>query len=79
MKSNTLSKLLIPGGAFMHLPHEMFPSILNTNDDVPVKPRHSQSNWEAADKVASVNRLGAAEAKRERRAEKLRRLEARNG
>ena len=34
MKSSMLSKLLILGGAFMHLPHEMFPSILNTNDDV---------------------------------------------
>ncbi len=77
--SSMLSKLLILGGAFMHLPHEMFPSILNTNDDVPTPPRTSKSNWEDTDKVASLNRLGAAEAKRERRAEKLRRLEARNG
>lgn len=79
MKSNMLAKLLVLGGAFMHLPHEMFPSILNTNDDVPVPPRTSKSNWEATDKVASINRLGAAEAKRQRRADKLRRLEARNG
>lgn len=79
MKSSMLTKLLVLGGAFMHIPHEMFPRITNTNDPVPVPPRHSKSNWEATDKVASLHRLGAAEAKRERRAEKLRRLEARNG
>lgn len=79
MKSSMLTKLLVIGGALMHIPHEMFPRIINTNDVVPVPPRHSKSNWEDTDKVASLNRLGAAEAKRERRAEKLRRLEARNG
>ena len=80
MKSSMLTKLLVIGGALMHIPHEMFPRIINnTNDGVPTPPRHSKSNWEATDKVASLNRLGAAEAKRERRAEKLRRLEARNG
>lgn len=80
MKSSMLTKLLVIGGALMHIPHEMFPRIINnTNDVVPVPPRHSKSNWEATDKVASLERLGAAEAKRERRAEKLRRLEARNG
>lgn len=79
MKSSMLTKLLVIGGALMHIPHEMFPRINNTNDVVPTPPRHSKSNWEATDKVASLNRLGAAEAKRERRAEKLRRLEARNG
>lgn len=79
MKSKMLTKLLVIGGALMHLPHEMFPRIINTNDAVPVPPRTSKSNWEATDKVASINRLGAAEAKRQRRADKLRRLEARNG
>lgn len=78
IKSSMLHKLLVLGGAFMHLPHEMFPSILN-NNPVRVDPKYSKSNWEDTDKVASLNRLGAAEAKRERRAEKLRRLEARNG
>lgn len=78
MKSSMLTKLLVIGGALMHLPHEMFPRIINTNDAVPVPPRTSKSNWEATDKVASLHRLGAAEAKRQRRAEKLRRLEERN-
>ena len=78
IKSSMLSKLLILGGAFMHLPHEMFPSILNTADDVPVKPKHSEPDWNAS-RVESLRRCEAAEQKRERRAEKLRRLEARNG
>ena len=73
MKTSSLvSKLLILGGAFMHLPHEMFPSILNTNDDVPVKPKHSALNWDTS-RAESERRCAAAEQKRERRAEKLRR------
>lgn len=79
MKSSMLTKLLVIGGALMHIPHEMFPRITNTNDAVPVPPRHSKSNWEATDKVASLERLGAAEAKRQRRAEKRRQLEERHG
>lgn len=78
IKSSMLSKLLILGGAFMHLPHEMFPSILNTNDDVPVKPKHSEPDWNSS-RAESERRCAAADQKRERRAEKLRRLEARNG
>lgn len=80
MKSSMLTKLLVIGGALMHIPHEMFPRIINnTNDVVPTPPRHSKSNWEATDKVASLERLGAAEAKRQRRAEKRRQLEERHG
>lgn len=72
--SSMVTKLLILGGAFMHLPHEMFPSILNTNDDVPVKPKHSEPDWNTS-RVESARRYAAAEDKRNRRAEKLRRLE----
>lgn len=78
IKSSMLSKLLVIGGAFMHLPHEMFPSILNTNDDVPTKPKHSPPSWDMSH-AESRRRYDAAQQKRERRAEKLRRLEARNG
>lgn len=80
MKSSMLTKLLVIGGALMHIPHEMFPRIINnTNDVAPTPPRHSKSNWEATDRVASLERLGAAEAKRQRRAEKRRQLEERHG
>lgn len=78
MKSSALRKLLVLGGALMHMPHEMFPRILNTADAVPVAPKHSKSNWNS-NRVESARRHEAAIAKRQRRAEKLRRLEERNG
>lgn len=70
----TLQNILVRGGALTRLPHEMFPHILNTNDMVPVMPRHSKANWESTDKVANLERLGAAEAKRKRRADKLQKV-----
>lgn len=72
-----IRKLLVLGGAFMHLPHEMFPSIMNTSKDIPVPPKRSTANWQSSP-TESNRRHQAAIDKRQRRAEKLRRLEERN-
>lgn len=69
--NESLKKILVLGGAFNYLPHEMFPTILNVNDAVPVEPKHSHADWNIGS-VESHRRHQAAIEKRERRAEKLR-------
>ena len=68
-----LQSILVIGAALSYVPHEMFPNILNTNDPVPVKPKHSKASWNVS-QVEGQRRDQAAKEKRERRANKLRKL-----
>lgn len=71
--SSMLKKLLILGGALTHVPFEMFPRILNTTDAVPTHPKAMKNDYYRS-ASESDRRNNAAIAKRERRAEKLRKL-----
>lgn len=72
--SSMLKKLLVLGGALTHVPFEMFPRILNTNDAVPTHPKTLKNDYYRS-ASESDRRYKAALAKRERKAEKLMKLE----